>query len=202
MKLLRFGWVVFAGILGCESGSLPSASPRGAPEPAGGAAVQEGKKMSLHEFTVKTILGEERSLGDFRGKVVLVVNVASECGYTPQYAGLERLHERFEGKGFAVLGFPSNDYGAQEPGTDQEIATFCTSKYGVKFPMFSKIPVKGSGKHPLYAFLTQAAPAGEVKWNFEKFLVGKDGTVIGRFPSSVEPEDTKLVQAIEEALAR
>ncbi|MRG90376.1 glutathione peroxidase [Polyangium spumosum] len=158
--------------------------------------------MSLHEFTVKTILGEERSLGDFRGKVVLVVNVASECGYTPQYAGLERLHERFEGKGFAVLGFPSNDYGAQEPGTDQEIATFCTSKYGVKFPMFSKIPVKGSGKHPLYAFLTQAAPAGEVKWNFEKFLVGKDGTVIGRFPSSVEPEDTKLVQAIEEALAR
>ncbi|MDC3962879.1 glutathione peroxidase [Polyangium jinanense] len=156
--------------------------------------------MSLHDFKMKTIFGEERSLGDFRGKVVLVVNVASECGYTPQYAGLERLHERLEAKGFAVLGFPSNDYGAQEPGTDAEIATFCTSKYGVKFPMFSKITVKGSGKHPLYAFLTQAAPAGEVKWNFEKFLVGNDGVVIGRYPSSVEPEDEKLVQAIEKAL--
>ncbi|MDI3290278.1 glutathione peroxidase [Polyangium sp. 15x6] len=156
--------------------------------------------MSLHDFKMKTIFGEERSLGDFRGKVVLVVNVASECGYTPQYAGLERLHERFEAKGFAVLGFPSNDYGAQEPGSDAEIATFCTSKYGVKFPMFSKIPVKGSGKHPLYAFLTRGPEAGEVKWNFEKFLVGKDGVVLGRYPSSVEPEDEKLVQAIEKAL--
>ncbi|MDI1483309.1 glutathione peroxidase [Polyangium sp. y55x31] len=206
MMSLRVGSVVFAAVVGgaalvgCEGGSQPPASPKAGADPAGGAAVQEGTKMSLHDFKMKTIFGEERSLGDFRGKVALVVNVASECGYTPQYAGLERLHERFEAKGFAVLGFPSNDYGAQEPGTDAEIATFCTSKYGVKFPMFSKITVKGSGKHPLYAFLTQAAPAGEVKWNFEKFLVGKDGVVIGRFPSSVEPEDEKLVQAIEKAL--
>jgi glutathione peroxidase len=200
MKIPRALLCVLVALVGCEGGSQPPASPKAAAEPAGGGVVQEGKKMSLHDFTMKTILGEERSLGDYRGKVVLVVNTASECGYTPQYEGLEKLHERFEGKGFAVLGFPSNDYGAQEPGTDAEIATFCTSKFGVKFPMFSKIPVKGSSKHPLYAFLTQAAPAGEVKWNFEKFLVGKDGTVIGRFPSSVTPEDGKLAEAIEKAL--
>ncbi|MDI1436751.1 glutathione peroxidase [Polyangium sorediatum] len=206
MKSLRVGSVVFAvlvgaaALVGCDGGSQPPTSPKAGTDPAGGAAAQEGPKGSLHDFKMKTIFGEERSLGDFRGKVVLVVNTASECGYTPQYAGLEKLHERFEAKGFSVLGFPSNDFGAQEPGTDAEIATFCTSKFGVKFPMFSKITVKGSDKHPLYTFLTQAAPAGEVKWNFEKFLVGKDGGVKGRFPSAVEPEDEKLVLAIEKAL--
>ncbi|XXT25600.1 glutathione peroxidase [Sorangium sp. So ce429] len=156
--------------------------------------------MSLHDFTVKTIDGQDRSLGDYRGKVLLVVNTASECGYTPQYAGLEALHDRLEDRGFSVLGFPSNDFGAQEPGTDAEIAAFCSTKYGVSFPMFSKIPVKGGSKHPLYAFLTQSAPAGEVKWNFTKFLVGKDGSVIARFESSVAPDDPKLTQAIDKAL--
>ncbi|MBK9263328.1 MAG: glutathione peroxidase [Polyangiaceae bacterium] len=156
--------------------------------------------MSLYDFTMKDIWGADKSLADYRGKVVLVVNVASQCGFTPQYEGLEKLYEKYSDKGLVVAGFPANDYGAQEPGTDSEIATFCTSKYGVKFPMFSKITVKGSGKHALYAFLTQAEPAGEVKWNFEKFLVGKDGQVITRFPSSVAPEDEKLVQAIERAL--
>ena len=156
--------------------------------------------MSFHEFTMKDLYGAEKSLADFKGKVALVVNVASQCGFTPQYEGLEKLHEKYSAQGLAVLGFPANDYGAQEPGTDAEIATFCTSKYGVKFPMFSKITVKGSGKHPLYAFLTQAEPAGEVKWNFEKFLVGKNGQVIARFPSSVAPEDAKLIQAIEAAI--
>ena len=156
--------------------------------------------MSMHDFTMKTIDGKERALSDYRGKVVLVVNTASQCGYTPQYEGLERLHERLDARGFSVLGFPSNDFGAQEPGSDAEIATFCTTKFGVKFPMFSKIPVKGGGKDALYAWLTEAPPAGEVKWNFEKFLVGKDGKVIGRFPSSVDPEDPKLVAAIEQAL--
>jgi len=170
------------------------------PQPLPAATVEGGKKMSFHDFTMKTIDGKERSLGDFRGKVLLVVNTASECGYTPQYAGLERLHEKLEGRGFSVLGFPSNDYGAQEPGSDAEIQTFCSTKFGVKFPLFSKITVKGGSKHPLYAFLTQAEPTGEVKWNFEKFLVGKDGQVIGRFPSSVDPEDPKLAEAIEKAL--
>ncbi|WP_437563282.1 glutathione peroxidase [Sorangium sp. So ce542] len=169
------------------------------PELTPGAA-QEGKAMSLYDFTVKTIDGQDRSLGDYRGKVLLVVNTASECGYTPQYAGLEALHDRLKDRGFAVLGFPSNDFGAQEPGTDAEIAAFCSTKYGVSFPMFSKIPVKGGGKHPLYAFLTQAPPAGEVKWNFTKFLIGKDGSVLTRFESSVAPDDPKLTHAIDGAL--
>ena len=156
--------------------------------------------MNLHDFTMKDIYGKDKTLADYRGKVVLVVNVASQCGYTPQYSGLENLYEKYSAQGFVVAGFPANDFGAQEPGSDSEIATFCTSKYGVRFPMFSKITVKGNGKDPLYAFLTQAAPAGEVKWNFEKFLVGKDGKVIARYPSSVSPESDILIDAIEKAL--
>lgn len=156
--------------------------------------------MNLHDFTMKDIYGKDKALADYRGKVILLVNVASQCGYTPQYEGLENLYGKYSAQGFVVAGFPANDFGAQEPGTDSEIATFCTSKYGVKFPMFSKITVKGKEKHPLYAFLTQAAPAGEVKWNFEKFLVGKDGQVIARFPSSVSPESDVMIDAIEKAL--
>jgi glutathione peroxidase len=165
------------------------------------AAVPKGKAMSFHDFTMKTLSGEDVSLDSYRGKVLLVVNTASQCGYTPQYAGLEKLHEQLKDRGFSVVGFPSNDFGAQEPGSDAEIATFCKASYGVSFPMFSKIPVKGSGKHPLYAFLTSAPPGGEVKWNFSKFLIGKDGAVLERFDSGVAPEDVKLLAAIEKALA-
>lgn len=157
--------------------------------------------MTFHEFKMKTLDGKERSLAEYKGKVLLVVNTASECGYTPQYAGLERLHQRLKDRGFAVLGFPSNDFGGQEPGSDAEIATFCSTKFSVTFPMFSKIPVKGGGKDPLYAFLTQAPPGEEVKWNFEKFLLSKDGAVIGRFKSAVDPEDPQLAKAIEGALS-
>ena len=155
---------------------------------------------SFHDFSVKTIRGEQKSLADYRGKVVLVVNVASECGFTPQYEGLEKLHEELSLKGLVVAGFPSNDFGAQEPGDDAQIEGFCTTKFGVKFPMFSKIPVKGAAKHALYTFLTSAEPAGEVKWNFEKFLVGKDGAVVGRFSSKVAPESAELRAAIDRAL--
>ncbi len=157
--------------------------------------------MSIHAFTMKTIDGKDKSLADFRGQVLLVVNTASECGYTPQYEGLEALQDKLADRGFSVLGFPSNDFGGQEPGSDAEIASFCTTKFGVSFPMFSKIAVKGSGKDALYAFLTEGPPAGEVKWNFEKFLIGKDGKVVGRFPSAVKPESDELLAAIEKALA-
>lgn len=184
--------------LGCDAGAQKATQPAEAPAQAG--TKEEGKAMNFFEFKMQDIYGKEKALAEYKGKVVLVVNVASQCGYTPQYEGLEKLYEKYGEKGLVVTGFPANDFGAQEPGPDSEIATFCTSKYGVKFPMFSKITVKGSGKHPLYAFLTQAPPAGEVKWNFEKFLVGKDGQVIGRFPSSVEPQSDTLVQAIEKAL--
>jgi glutathione peroxidase len=156
--------------------------------------------MSLHGFSLKTIDGQDRSLSEYSGKVLLVVNTASECGLTPQYAGLEKLHERYQAKGFTVLGFPSNDFGAQEPGSDQEIKAFCSTKFNVTFPLFSKIPVKGSAKHPLYAFLTEQAQPGEIRWNFTKFLIGKDGSVIGRFEPKVEPEDPQIVGAIEKAL--
>jgi glutathione peroxidase len=161
-----------------------------------------GKPMttSVHEFTLDTIDGTPRSLADFKGKVLLLVNTASECGYTPQYQGLQKLHSTYEGRGFNVVGFPSNDFGAQEPGSNKDIKAFCTTKFGVTFPMFAKIPVKGPSKHPLYAMLVETPPAGEVKWNFNKFLVGKDGKVIARYDSDVTPESPELVKAIEKAL--
>jgi len=152
---------------------------------------------------VKKIDGSSVDLASYKGKVVLVVNVASRCGYTGQYAGLQKLHEAYKDKGLVVLGFPANDFGAQEPGGDAQIADFCSSKYGVTFDMFSKITVKGPGKAPLYKALTESAdPQGEVSWNFEKFLIGKDGTVVGRYKSGVAPESPELTKAIEAALAK
>jgi glutathione peroxidase len=165
------------------------------------AAVAHGAAPLAGEM--KGIDGKPVDLAAYKGKVVLVVNVASRCGYTGQYAGLQKLYDAHKDKGFVILGFPANDFGAQEPGTDGQIAEFCSTKYGVTFPMFSKITVKGADKAPLYKALTEAAdPRGEVSWNFEKFLIGKDGGVIGRFKSGVAPDDAKLVQAIEAALAK
>ena len=152
---------------------------------------------------MKAIDGKPVDLGSYKGKVVLVVNVASRCGYTKQYAGMQKLYDTYKDKGFVILGFPANDFGAQEPGTDAEIANFCSTKYGVTFPMFSKITVKGPEKAALYQSLTESAdPKGEVAWNFEKFLIGKDGSVIGRFKSGVAPESPELAKAIEAALAK
>jgi len=153
---------------------------------------------NVHEFELKTIEGNTKSLSDWKGQVLLLVNVASKCGFTPQYAGLEKLHADYAGKGVVVMGIPANDFGAQEPGSDAEIQAFCTSKYGVSFPMFAKIVVTGPDQHPLYAHMTQAR--GEVDWNFNKFLVGKDGQVIARFASSVSPESDELRAAIDTAL--
>ena len=152
---------------------------------------------------VKKIDGSAVDLSKYKGKVVLIVNVASRCGYTPQYAGLQKLHDTYKDKGLVVLGFPANEFGAQEPGSDAEIASFCSSKYGVTFDMFSKIVVKGPNKAPLYKTLTEGAtPPGEVSWNFEKFLIGRDGRIIGRYKSSVAPDDAKLTGAIEAELGK
>jgi glutathione peroxidase len=144
------------------------------------------------------------ALADYRGQVLLVVNVASRCGFTGQYAGLEKLYQTYSGRGFAVLGFPANDFMGQEPGTDAEIRSFCRRTYGVTFPMFSKIAVKGKATHPLYAFLTSKElhpeHGGAVTWNFNKFLIGRDGAVIGRFGSRVAPDGPVLKTAIEKAL--
>jgi len=159
---------------------------------------------NVYEFKMDAIDGKPTDLGTYKGKVTLVVNVASKCGYTPQYEGLEALHRNYAGKGLTVLGFPANNFGGQEPGSNQEIAQFCKRSYDVSFPLFAKISVKGSDQAPLYQYLTSAnanpKTAGDVRWNFTKFLVGKDGKVLARFESSVKPDSPELIQAIEAAL--
>ncbi|HTB96004.1 MAG TPA: glutathione peroxidase [Terracidiphilus sp.] len=180
---------------------------------------------SIYDIPVRKITGEDASLGEFKGKVLLVVNVASKCGLTPQYDGLEKLYELYKGQGLVVTGFPANDFKSQEPGSDAEIQTFCTGNFGVKFPMYSKITVVGADKHPLYKALTGAQPtalsfsevpfakklngygietneAPEILWNFEKFLVNREGDVVKRFSPDTEPDSPELVAAIQEELAK
>ena len=155
--------------------------------------------MSFHDLTVNTVELTPKHLGDFKGQVLLVVNTASECGYTPQYAGLESLYREYKNRGFAVLGFPSNDFGGQEPGTEAEIKDFCSTKYDVTFPLFQKVKTGGPGQSAVYAFLTAREPPP--KWNFHKYLVGKNGEVIRSFGHRVKPEDADLRAAIDAALA-
>jgi glutathione peroxidase len=178
---------------------------------------------SVYDTAVNRIDGSSTKLDAYRGKVLLIVNVASKCGLTPQYTGLEALYEAKRGLGLEILGFPANDFGSQEPGTNAEIASFCSTSYGVKFPMFSKIAVKGSAQHPLYRRLTAEKPAAlgaegmreklkgygidpgapsDVLWNFEKFLIDRNGTVVERFSPDVAPDDARLVGAIDRELAR
>lgn len=178
----------------------------------------------IQQIPLKTIKGADASLGDYAGKVVLVVNVASKCGLTPQYEGLEKLYRDYKDKGLVVAGFPANDFGAQEPGSNEEIATFCTTNFGVDFPMFEKIAVTGPDKHPLYAALTGDRPTAqgdgaafreklqgygitpnpepEVLWNFEKFVIARDGTIAARFAPTTAPDDPELIATIEAELAK
>lgn len=155
--------------------------------------------MSLHDLTVNTVDLSPKKLADFKGQVLLVVNTASECGHTPQYAGLEGLYREYKGRGFAVLGFPSNDFGGQEPGTEAEIKSFCSRTYDVTFPLFQKVKTTGAEQSAVYAFLTAKEPPP--KWNFHKYLVGKDGQVIRSFGHRVKPDDAELRAAIDAALA-
>ena len=148
--------------------------------------------QSFYDLEAKTISEQNVSLSQYKGKAVLVVNVASKCGFTGQYSGLETLYNDYKDKGFTILGFPSNDFGAQEPGSNDEIATFCQRNYGVSFPMMAKIPVKGDNKHPVYSFLTSGDKPGEVGWNFEKFLIDADGKVVERYKSRVSPDSKEL----------
>lgn len=158
---------------------------------------------SIYNFSLPSIDGKATPLSDFKGKVLLLVNVASHCGYTPQYTGLEALYEKYKDKGLVVIGFPANNFGAQEPGTNAEIQTFCTSKYSVKFPLYGKVSVKGDDQTPLYKYLTKetAAPiAGDIKWNFTKFLVDRNGQVVQRFEPAVTPESSEMIAAVEKLL--
>jgi glutathione peroxidase len=157
--------------------------------------------VSLRDIPVNTLAGQPSSLGDLAGKTLLVVNVASKCGLTPQYTGLEALQEQYAGRGFSVVGFPCNQFGGQEPGSAEEIAEFCSTTYGVSFPMFEKIEVNGPDRHPIYDELTATedaeGQAGDIQWNFEKFLVGPDGAVLARFRPMTAPDAPELVSAIE-----
>ena len=158
---------------------------------------------SLYSFTLNSIDGKPAPLAEYKGKVVLIVNVASQCGYTPQYSALEAIYEKYKDQGFVILGFPANNFGAQEPGTNEEIKTFCSRKYSVKFPMYAKISVKGDDQAPLYAYLTKhTSPGitGDIKWNFTKFLVDKNGNVVQRFEPAVTPDSKEVTSAIEKQL--
>ncbi len=155
------------------------------------------------EISFETIHGEPASLNDFKGKVVLAVNVASKCGYTPQYKGLEELYKNHKDNGLVVIGFPANNFGNQEPGTEEEILEFCTSNFGVTFPMMSKVSVKGDDKHPLFAYLTEESNIpGEIKWNFSKFLFDREGNLVARYESGVTPQDDELTGKISELLQK
>lgn len=171
---------------------------------AEGTASEVAKVKSIYDFTMKDIDGKDVSLAEFKGKVVLIVNVASKCGFTGQYVGLEALYKKYESQGFVVLGFPANDFLGQEPGSNEEIKAFCSTRYSVTFPMFAKISVKGRDQHPLCKFLTgkDSNPSfgGAISWNFNKFLAGRDGAIIGRFGSRDTPESADVAGAIEKAL--
>lgn len=158
----------------------------------------------VHEIGLKDIDGKATNLGAFAGKTILLVNVASHCGYTPQYEALEAIHEKYKDRGFTVVGVPCNDFGAQEPGSNKEIKEFCSSKYNVTFPMMDKVHVKGPEQHPLYAYLTgkDAAYPGDIKWNFGKFLIGPDGKVLKRWDSATKPDSKEVTDAIEASLEK
>ena len=164
----------------------------------------QAQAHSIHEIELPRLDGRPAHLSDFAGKVVLAVNVASRCGFTPQYTGLQTLYDRYSDRGFTVLGFPCNQFFHQEPGSAEQIQEFCRLNYGVTFPLFTKLDVKGANQHPLYAILSEfpddSGKAGNVAWNFEKFLVGRDGLVVRRFRSKTVPEDRRLVEAIESLL--
>jgi glutathione peroxidase len=217
-----------AGLQPPEAAVIVSA---GAADPQGSSSAEVTNKArntgmaAIQDIALKTIDGRDARLADYAGKVLLIVNVASKCGLTPQYEGLEKLYERYQGQGLEVLGFPANNFNGQEPGSNEEIQSFCTTNFGVKFPMFEKLSVSGVDQHPLYRELVQAAPKAkgnaevdmraqlkgygiepnpepEVLWNFEKFLVNRQGEVVGRFTPDMAPEDPMIVEALETELAK
>lgn len=164
---------------------------------------KENVMPPFYSFTMKTIDGKEKSLADYKGKVVMVVNVASFCGYTPQYKELEAVYKKYKDQGFVIMGFPANDFGKQEPGSDADIKTFCERNYGVTFDLFSKITVLGDGIHPLYKYLTTETDfKGEIAWNFNKFLVDRNGNVVARYLHKIKPDAPEVVTKIEELLAK
>jgi glutathione peroxidase len=187
-------------VAGCSSSYL--FEPGGAQAAQEGMMVMSAKTMGLYDFTLDDIDGRPLSLGQFKGKVLLLVNTASFCGNTPQYSDLQAMYDKYQEKGFEILAFPANNFGQQEPGTNQEIKTFCFTKYSLTFPLFSKISVKGPDKHPLYRYLTEESPfPGEIEWNFQKYLVDRSGRVVAKYHHRTKPLSDQIVQDVEKALA-
>ena len=203
MKMLTIlaGWLLVVFSCGCKKDGPAVTPPEGTPQ----AEVVAASKP-LYAFELEDMDGGAGDLAALRGKALLLVNVAGKCGYTPQYAGLQALYEKYGPRGFVVVGFPANNFGGQEPGTNEQIRQFCSSTYGVTFPVYAKISVKGDDIHPLYRFLTsrQSNPqfGGDIAWNFTKFLISREGDVVGRYESAVEPSDQRLVADIESALGK
>lgn len=179
----------------------PFFAPGGVHAAEKGSRLMAAKTGSIYDFTMDDIDGKPRPLSSFKGKVLMVVNTASFCGNTPQYSDLQELYDRYQDKGLEILAFPANNFGKQEPGTNEEIKSFCFTKYSLTFPLFSKISVKGSDKHPLYQYLTEQSPfPGEVEWNFQKYLIDRSGQVVARYPHRMNPRSEQIVQDIEKAL--
>lgn len=201
MKKIIYGLMaasVLIVTLGCSKSKTDNAGSNS--ENSAGERKTEVNK-NIYDISVKTMEGEMKNLSDYKGKVLLIVNVASKCGNTPQYEGLEKLYEKYNSMGFEILGFPCNDFGNQEPGSNDEIRTFCETKYNVTFPLFDKIKVLGEDKSPLYErLINNSEPAGDVKWNFEKFLIDKNGDIAARFGNKVKPESEEIVNSIESLL--
>ena len=203
--------LVFVVVSGCDDTDKPAEESESTKSEAQEVIKVAAEKSdsaktepSVYDFTMNNIDGEAIPLADYRGKVLMIVNVASKCGATPQYEQLQKIFEKYSDSGFIVLGFPANNFGKQEPGTNAQIKEFCTTKYSVTFPMFEKISVKGDDIHPLYKYLTEEKTnpdfAGEITWNFNKFLIAKDGMVINRFATKVKPDAPEVIEAIESAL--
>jgi len=186
--------LILVVLAGCKDSGKPGAD----------SEVGDKGETSIYDLTINDIDGEARSLSDYRGKVLMIVNVASKCGSTPQYAKLQKIYQKYSDSGFSVLGFPANNFGNQEPGSNEEIKDFYTKEYQVTFPVFTKISVKGEDIHPLYKCLTEQETKpefkGEITWNFNKFLLGRDGKIVGRFPTNVEPDAPEVLEAIEQAI--
>jgi len=207
----KYGIALALGIVAaCSPGyvSVPTSAQAGSPESLAVVSDEERVVMatqtgSVYDFTLNDIDGNPVSLSQFRGKVLLVVNTASFCGNTPQYEGLQTMYERYKSKGFEILAFPANNFGQQEPGTNEEIKNFCYTKYSLTFPLFSKISVKGKDKHPLYRYLTEQSPfPGEVEWNFQKYLVDRTGNVIARYHHRTRPLSDEVIRDVERTLAK
>ena len=194
----------FSGLMACGVLSMTAADSMGTVNETVSNGVRDEK--SVYDFKVKTIDGKETTLAEFKGKTILVVNVASRCGYTRQYADMQKAYEKYKDRGLVILGFPCNQFGGQEPGTEAEILEFCQTNYGVKFPMFAKIDVKGDAADPLFKYLTsletQPKAAGDISWNFEKFLINPEGQVVGRYKSGVSPTSSEMVEVLEKMLPK